>query len=304
MKLPGLIRVLRTWLDADFAESRLKDSGLDWFRMIPFVLLHLGCLAVFWVGVSPIALGIMAVTYIVRMFAITGFYHRYFSHKTFQTHRIYQFLFAILGASAAQRGPLWWASHHRSHHRYADTPQDPHSPHHKGFIWSHLGWFFSPNAFKTDYTKVADWVKFPELYWLNRYDTVVPLCLAGGLYGLGEVLHRYASDYHTSGPQLLVWGFFISTVLLFHATSCINSLAHVWGRRAYETPDHSRNSLLLALITLGEGWHNNHHFYPASARPGFRWWQIDATFYLLWSLSKLGFIRDLRPVRLDRGSIG
>lgn len=303
MKLSNWIKVLRTWLDADFAESHLKHSGLDWSRMVPFVLLHLACLTVFWVGVSPIALEIMALTYTLRMFAITGFYHRYFSHKTFKTHRICQFLFAILGASAAQRGPLWWASHHRSHHRHADTPQDPHSPHHKGFVWSHLGWFFSPNAFKTDYTKVPDWVKFPELYWLNRYDTVVPLCLAAGLYALGHTLHHYGIEYHTSGPQLLVWGFFMSTVLLFHATSCINSLAHVWGRRAYATPDHSRNSFLLALVTLGEGWHNNHHFYQISARQGFRWWQIDMTFYLLWCFSKLGLIRDLRPVRLDRGRL-
>ena len=303
MKLSSWIRILRTWFDADFAESHLKHSGLDWYRIAPFVLLHLGCLAVFWVGVSPIALEIMALTYTVRMFAITGFYHRYFSHKTFQTYRICQFLFAILGASAAQRGPLWWASHHRSHHRHADTPQDPHSPHHKGFMWSHLGWFFSPHAFKTDYTKVPDWVKFPELYWLNRYDTVVPLCLAAGLYGLGYELHHHAPEYHTSGPQLLVWGFFISTVLLFHATSCINSLAHVWGRRTYATPDHSRNSFLLALVTLGEGWHNNHHFYQVSTRQGFRWWQIDITFYLLWCLSKLGLIHDLRPVRLDRGRL-
>ena len=303
MKLSSWIRILRTWFDADFAESHLKHSGLDWYRIAPFVLLHLGCLAVFWVGVSPIALEIMALTYTVRMFAITGFYHRYFSHKTFQTYRICQFLFAILGASAAQRGPLWWASHHRSHHRHADTPQDPHSPHHKGFMWSHLGWFFSPHAFKTDYTKVPDWVKFPELYWLNRYDTVVPLCLAAGLYGLVYELHHHAPEYHTSGPQLLVWGFFISTVLLFHATSCINSLAHVWGRRTYATPDHSRNSFLLALVTLGEGWHNNHHFYQVSTRQGFRWWQIDITFYLLWCLSKLGLIHDLRPVRLDRGRL-
>ncbi len=293
-------KALRIWLDADFAGSHTQRLELNWLRMVPFIFMHVACLAIGWVGVSPVALVFLAVTYSVRMFAVTGFYHRYFSHRTFQTHRIYQFLFAILGASAAQRGPLWWASHHRSHHRHADTLDDPHSPHHKGFIWSHLGWFFSSDACKTDYSRVRDLLKFPELYWLNRFDTVIPTLLALGLYGMGYVLQHHAPQYHTTGPQLLVWGFFVSTVLLFHATSAINSLAHVWGKRTYATPDHSRNNILLALITFGEGWHNNHHFYPASARQGFRWWQVDATFYLLWCLAKLGLIRNLRPVRFDR----
>ena len=292
---------LKIWLNNESVSESQPNQKFNWVQTLPFIALHLGCLAVFWVGVSSIALEVLALTYGLRMFAITGFYHRYFSHKTFETNRIIQFIFAFLGASSAQRGPLWWASHHRVHHRYADTDKDPHSPKIKGFIWSHFSWFFSPDAFKTDNSLIPDLLKFPELRWLNRSDMFAPALLALSLFILGHHLNQQSALYHTSGAQLLVWGFFISTGLLFHATSSINSLAHLIGHRSFTTPDSSRNNFVLALITLGEGWHNNHHFYPASARQGFRWWQIDITYYLLWLMSQCRIIRNLRPVRLDRG---
>lgn len=299
-KSPGLI--LKTWLgfDADTIEKTLVSETFDCWRAIPLLLLHLGCFAVIWVGVSKLAILVAIVSYFGRMFAITGFYHRYFSHKTFKVNRFWQFVFALIGASAAQRGALWWASHHRHHHRHADKEQDPHSPIQHSFIWSHMGWFFSSNSFKTNYAAVSDLAKYPELRWLNRFDTLIPLLYACSLWLLGSLLSDYYPALHTSGTQLVVWGFLIATVFVFHATCSINSLAHRFGTRDFETPDNSRNNLWLALITLGEGWHNNHHFYPNSTRQGFYWWQIDITFYGLWVLSKLGIIHSLRPIRFEK----
>ncbi|MEO6171150.1 MAG: fatty acid desaturase [Lysobacter sp.] len=269
---------------------------IDWLRAAPFVLMHLACVGVIWVGVSPVALMIAAALYAVRMFAITAFYHRYFSHRTFHAPRPVQFLFALIGASCVQRGPLWWAAHHRTHHRHTDTAQDPHSPGVHGFWWSHVGWFLTRRNFRTDLARVPDLAKYPELRWLDRFDVVVPVALAVGMYALGAGLQAVAPESGTSGVQLLVWGFFVSTVVLFHATVTINSLAHRFGSRRFDTRDDSRNNLWLALLTFGEGWHNNHHFFPGSSRQGFRWWELDLTWYGLKAMALLGLVSDLKPV--------
>ena len=289
--------VVRRWFDTGATVTETVDGNrIDWLRAAPFVAMHLACLAVLWVGVSPAALGVAAVLYVVRMFALTAFYHRYFSHRTFRTSRAVQFFFALVGASCVQRGPLWWAAHHRNHHRHTDTPLDPHSPAVHGFLWSHVGWFLTPNGFRTDWDRIPDLVRFPELRWLDRYDIVVPVALAIALFGLGALLEHVAPSLGTSGGQMLVWGFFISTVVLFHATVTINSLAHRFGRRRFDTRDDSRNNVWLALLTFGEGWHNNHHFFPGSARQGFRWWEVDLTYYGLRLMAFMGLVRDLKPV--------
>jgi stearoyl-CoA desaturase (Delta-9 desaturase) len=289
---------LARWFDtgAKLDEADESDEGVDWTRVIPFLGMHLACLGVIWVGFSWFALWTALVLYALRMFALTAFYHRYFSHRAFRASRPVQFVFAVIGASAVQRGPLWWASHHRNHHRHADTPADVHSPVAHGFFQSHVGWFLSRRGFRTDWTVIRDLERFPELRLLDRFDLLVPLSVAIGLYLLGHwmALHRPAQG--TDGAQLLIWGFFISTVLLFHATVTINSLAHRFGRRRFATRDNSRNNLWLALLTFGEGWHNNHHHFPGSARQGFRWWEVDVTFYLLRLLALLGIVRDLKPV--------
>ena len=288
---------LRQWFDgaAVPVATGADADRVDWLRVLPFVLLHLGCIAVLWVGVSPVALLVAALLYVVRMFAITGFYHRYFSHRSFRTSRALQFVFALIGAASVQRGPLWWAAHHRHHHRHSDAPEDLHSPRH-GFWRSHMGWFLTRRAFATDLSRVPDLARFPELRWLDRFDVAVPAAMAVGLYALGALLERFAPTLGTSGLQLLVWGFFVSTVVLFHATVTINSLSHRFGRRRFATTDDSRNNLWLALLTFGEGWHNNHHFYSSSARQGFRWWEIDLTWYGLRLMALLGLVRDLKPV--------
>ena len=267
---------------------------VDWLRAMPFLLLHLGCLGVIWVGTSTVAVAVAIGLYLLRMFAITGFYHRYFSHRSFRASRPVQFLMAVLGASAVQRGPLWWAAHHRIHHRHSDQEEDSHSPVQGGFAWSHVLWFMTRIHYDTRLEQVPDLARYPELRFLDRNDVLVPALLAAALFGWGELLQ--GAGVATSGAQLLVWGFCISTIAVSHATFTINSMAHRFGRQRFPTRDDSRNNLWLALLTLGEGWHNNHHYYPGSARQGFYWYELDLTYYGLQLLARLGLIRDLRPV--------
>jgi stearoyl-CoA desaturase (Delta-9 desaturase) len=292
---PRRIAALRRWFDTSVDAGDASCERIDWLRVLPFIGMHVGCLGVLWVGVSWFAAGVAAALYALRMFAITGFYHRYFSHRTFRTSRALQFAFAVLGASSVQRGPLWWAAHHRNHHRHSDREQDIHSPRH-GFWWSHMGWFLTPRGFRTDWSRIADLQRYPELRLLDRFDLAAPLLLALSLFVAGAWLEHAVPSLGTSAWQLLVWGFFVSTVVLFHATFSINSLAHRFGRRRYATRDDSRNSLMLALLTFGEGWHNNHHHFPGSARQGFYWWEVDLTWYLLRTLAAVGLVWDLKPV--------
>jgi stearoyl-CoA desaturase (delta-9 desaturase) len=256
---------------------------------IPFVLVHLACIAVFWTGVTSNALAICLVLYWLRIFAIGAGYHRYFSHRAYRTGRVFQFILAFLSQSSAQKSVLWWAAKHRHHHLYSDTQTDIHSPHHKGFIYSHLGWIFARSNDATDLVKIADLARYPELMWLHKYELAPPFVLALLCYAVG------------GWPGLII-GFCWSTVLVYHATFCINSLAHVRGSRGYVTGDDSRNNWLLAVFTMGEGWHNNHHAYQSSVRQGFRWWEIDFTFYVLKVLSWFGLVWDLKtpPIEVRR----
>lgn len=299
--LRHVLITVRQWFDSDYFPEgaqivRERPDRFEFRRSLPFVFLHVGCFGVFWVHWSWTALAVAAALYWLRMFAITAFYHRYFSHRTFRTSRAMQFAFAVLGNMAVQRGALWWAAVHRHHHKHADTDHDVHSPGLRGFVWSHIGWMTSSRNFPTNYKGVRDLAKFPELVFLNRFDLAVPAVYAGGLYGLGEMLRVVTPGLATSGAQLLVWGFFVSTVMLLHGTLFINSMAHAFGGRRFATRDDSRNSLLLALITLGEGWHNNHHRFMGAARQGFYWWEFDPTYYALKALSWTGLIWDLKAV--------
>ena len=262
--------------------------------MIAFWGVHLACLGVLWTGVSTTALLACLVMYVVRMFGVTAGYHRYFAHRTYKTGRAMQFALAFLATSSVQQGPLWWAAHHRHHHRHSDMPDDVHSVRQNGFWWAHVGWITSGRFAATRMESVRDLARYPELRFLNRWDVLPPVSAALLMLTLGWWLGRTMPQLGTSGMQLLVWGFFVSTTLLYHGTFTINSLAHVFGRRRFVTGDDSRNSALLALVTLGEGWHNNHHRYPASERQGFYWWEIDLTHYALVVLSWCGLVWDLR----------
>ena len=245
------------------------------------MVIHLSCFAAIWSGVSLRALALCVVLYGLRMFGVCAGYHRYFSHRAFVTGRLQQFLLAVLAQSSAQSSVLWWAAKHRHHHRFSDTEHDVHSPLHNSFLYSHLGWIFDRRHRGTDLVQVEDLASFPELRWLHRFELTPALLVA-------------ALSFAIAGWSGLVVGFLWSTVLVYHATFCINSVAHVYGRARYVTADGSRNNALLALITLGEGWHNNHHAFQSSARQGFRWWEIDPTYYVLLVLAKVRLVRDLK----------
>jgi stearoyl-CoA desaturase (delta-9 desaturase) len=268
---------------------------IDWMRCLPFLGVHLACFAVLWVGWSWFAVGWAVALYALRMLAMTGFYHRYFSHRSFKTSRAFQLVLAIAGNSSAQRGPLWWAGHHRHHHQHSDKPSDVHSPEHHGLWWSHVGWIMSRPNFRTRLELVPDLAKFRELRFLDRFDVLVPALVIAASVALGALLARTAPSLGVDAAQLGVWTL-VSTVVLFHGTFTINSLSHLFGSRRYETPDTSRNNALLALITMGEGWHNNHHHSPRSARSGLARHELDPTWWMLLALEKLGLIWDLHPV--------
>ncbi len=263
-------------------DRQLNTDRIDWIKSIPFLAVH--AVAVATPFLVPFAWKwalLVAASYSVRMFAITAGYHRYFSHRSYRTGRVFQAFLAFLGATCTQKGPLWWAAHHRDHHRHSDGPQDIHSPLQRGFLWSHVGWILTPLHDRTKVENVRDLACYPELRWLDRWHLVPPVAFATGLFIAG-------------GPGALLWGYFFATVLLWHGSFVINSLAHVLGRRRYPTTDDSRNSFALAVITLGEGWHNNHHFYPGAACQGFYWWEIDVSYYILRLLSAVGLVWELR----------
>jgi stearoyl-CoA desaturase (delta-9 desaturase) len=261
-------------------------EGLRPSAVLGFLAVHAAALGVFWIGFSWKGVALCVASYYLRMFAITAGFHRYFSHRTYALSRVPQFLLAFLGQTAAQKGVLWWASNHRHHHRYSDRPEDVHSPLQRGFWWSHIGWILGRDHAESDYSRVPDLARYPELVWLDRHDYLPTIVYAAALAT-------------TFGPVGLFYGYFLSTVLLWHGTFSINSVMHLFGRRAYATTDDSRNSFLFSLVTMGEGWHNNHHWAPGSAAQGFHWWEVDASYYVLWFGEKLGLVRGLhrRPAR-------
>lgn len=258
-----------------------RDDEKIGFSVIPFALMHVLMLLGIWVHPTRAALLLALALYALRIFGITAGYHRYFAHRTFKTSRAFQFVLAVLGTLAAQKGVLWWAGHHRNHHKYSDQPEDLHSPKQRGFWWSHMLWFLVPKYDQTPVEKIRDFAKYPELRWLNKYHLVPPAFLALGCFVW-------------LGMPGLVWGFLFSTIVLWHATFTINSLSHVFGKQRYRTTDTSRNNWLLALLTWGEGWHNNHHYFQSSANQGFFWWEIDLTYYVLRVLRGCGVVWDLK----------
>lgn len=296
MKL--LINLLRRWIlnENHYTPQTCAKHEIDWPRAIPFILLNLSCLLVFYVNFSKIAIITGIGLYFIRLFAISAFYHRYFSHKAFQTNRFWQFIFAVIAGTAVQRGPLWWAAHHRKHHMVSDASEDAHSPVQHGFWWSHVGWFLSKKYYNYNPAQVQDLLRYPELVFLERCDIMMPTLLLMALGLAGYLLQIYYPELHTGISEMVIWGFSVSSVVLFNTTVLINSLCHVYGSKRYNTPDNSKNNLLFALLTLGEGWHNNHHQYPVSARQGFMWWEIDITYYIIKLMELIGMVWNVRPV--------
>lgn len=278
-----------------FSEPPTSGAKVEWFRCVPYIIIHgLLLLAFFHPFVWPCLL-VCLFSYSARMFAITAFYHRYFSHRAFKTNRVVQFIGAFVACSSAQRGPLWWAAHHRRHHRHSDTEKDMHSPNSNSLFWSHTLWFMTDYAVPTFLKEIPDWLKFPELRFINRYDWIPVVIWAGCFYLLGEWAW-FSTLTGMNGMMTFIWGFIVPTILLYHATFAVNSLTHLWGKKRFETGDESRNNSFVALFTFGEGWHNNHHFFPGSARQGFFKGEIDMTYIGLRILSVFGLVSELRPV--------
>jgi stearoyl-CoA desaturase (Delta-9 desaturase) len=271
------------------ASLLLKRKQYDWATMTPFILLHASVVLVFFVPFTLEMIAWLAGSYFLRMFFVTAGYHRYFSHRSFKLNRFWQFVVAFMAQTSSQKGVLWWAAHHRDHHLNSDRKTDLHSPVHEGFWWSHLGWILSDEYDEYDPKRISDFSRYPELRWLNKWHVLPTIAYAVAIYWIG-------------GFDAFVWGYLVATVVLFHGTFLINSLSHIWGSRRFATPDESRNNFLLALVTLGEGWHNNHHHFMSSVRQGIRWWEIDVTFYVLKALSFLRITRDLREFRPEAGT--
>src|SRR5579864_7728957 len=267
----------------DLRSDKVADTHDDiiYPSTLPFIGLHLACIAAIWTGITWQAVAICLVLYWLRIFSIGAGYHRYFSHRSFSTSRAFQLVLAVLSQSTAQKSVLWWAAKHRHHHLHSDTIHDVHSPRHLGFFHSHVGWIFTRKHHTTDLSKVGDFTRYRERLWLHRFEIMPAVCLGTLCFLIG-------------GWSGLVVGFCWSTVLVYHATFCINSLAHVRGRKRYVTGDDSRNNWFLALFTMGEGWHNNHHACQSSVRQGFKWWEYDLTYYVLKLLSWIRVVWDLK----------
>lgn len=271
-------------------------------------IVHLACLGVFFVPVTPALVITAIVLYFVRVFSWEAGSHRYFSHRSYKTSRAFQFVLALMAAFAGQRGVIWWAVHHRAHHRYSDRdPLDQHSPVLHSLWHAHFGWMLNQQALDTDLDAARDLAKFPELVWINKYHYLFPLSLLIATFAVGQ----YTAFFGRTGlgASALVWTFFLSMVLSQQAAFSLNTAMHGirpgWlNRRRYETDDTTTNLWLLAIPTLGAAWHNNHHRHMNSARTGFFWWELDPTYAILRVLSWFGIVWDLVPVPqavLDEG---
>lgn len=272
----------------------MKEARLGVGVFLGMLLMHIGALCVVYVGVSKAAFVVFLISYLLKGFGVTMGMHRYFAHRSFKTSRIFQFILALLGTFSMQGGVLWWASHHRAHHKHSDKEEDLHSPIVHSFFHSHLGWMWTKECFKRAKYRLNDFAVFPEMKLINKYYGFVVLLQAIGFYFLGMMLKLKFPELNTNGLQILVWGFFIATVWTWHITFSINSICHIFGYKKYNSNDESKNNIPMALLALGEGWHNNHHMYGWSARNGFKWYEIDLTYYLLVLLSYVGIVWDLK----------
>jgi len=251
--------------------------------VITYVLLHATCLLAFYTGVTWRALALFGISYPIRVLGVGIAYHRYFAHRAFKTSRAMQFVLGVWGVLSFQKGPLWWAQTHRDHHRYADTPQDLHSPRLQGLFYAHFGWFQVRENQDVVPSKIQDLYRFPELRLLEDWRFYFGLNLATWI-ALGWAF----------GLEGVVWGGAIPTALALQIVHAIQSISHaVGGYRRCPTTDDSRNHVWIGLLSLGE-WHNNHHYLMASARQGFAWWEVDVQWAVIRVLGWLGLVWDLR----------
>jgi stearoyl-CoA desaturase (delta-9 desaturase) len=254
--------------------------------LVIFWVVQASTLLVFTVPPTWGLVALWAGSHFLRAIGLTLAFHRYYAHQAFEMNRGARFFWTLVGTAAMQKGPLWWAGHHVYHHKYADRDGDPHSPKLSGFYHAHLGWFLNDSRHRTldpSNPVIRTFARYPEIAFLERFNVVPPIVMAAAMYAFG-------------GWPWLLWGFCLPTVTLSHATFAINTVNHLFGSRRFQTRDDSTNNALTALFAVGEGWHNNHHRYQRAARNGFYWWEIDVTYYVIWTMEKVGLAWNVQPV--------
>ena len=249
--------------------------------LLPLILVHLSLIGLFYVPFTWTGLILFFVMTRITGLGVTVGFHRYFSHHAFKTSRWFQFVLGVFGCTALQKGPLWWVAHHREHHRHSDTVNDVHSPVVDGFWYGHVGWLFARDLMHPSHECMKDLTKFPELLWLDRL-WMVPGILAA------------AACYAIDGGSGLLWGFSLSTVAIFQFTFAVNSVGHRWGPQRFNTGEGSRNNWFLGYVAMGDGWHNNHHRSPTSARHGLAWYELDIAYMMICNLKRVGLIWGVR----------
>jgi stearoyl-CoA desaturase (delta-9 desaturase) len=270
--------------DAGKAELFIKRDGINWVTVIAFTVFHMGAIAALFFFTWPAMLTALALYWISLSFGIGMGYHRLLTHRAYQTPKWIEYSFAVCGTLALEGGPIFWVAAHRAHHRFADRFGDPHSPR-EGKWWSHIVWMLVGNASHSNLDECSryapDMVKDRFYVWLSRYH-YVPLIVVGALLLV------------FGGLPFLLWGVFLRVAAGQHASWLVNSATHLWGSRRFETRDDSRNNWWVALVTFGEGWHNNHHAYPTSARHGLAWYEIDITWMTIRLMQAVGLAKAVR----------
>lgn len=284
----------------------IQTSDSPRFVQLRLIILYLGSLSAFFVRPTPALLTLSFLSLYLRTLGWEGGLHRYFAHRSFKTGRAFQLVLACLGAASGQRGPLWWASTHRAHHRHADTPRDPHTPLGNGKLYAYVGWLYDKKNCDTDLEEARDFIRYPELLWVNKYHYLFPVLWMVAMFVLGQWTPLFGGG---AGVAALVWGFFVSTLLALQISLLTNAFAHAprsgwFSYRNFPTADMSQNVWPLFPISLGLGqcWHNNHHRHMNSASTWVRWWEVDLIYLSLKLLGMLGVVWDIREVRGEKGS--
>jgi stearoyl-CoA desaturase (delta-9 desaturase) len=266
----------------------VEREGINWVSVIAFSGFHIGAVVAVFFFSWPAFFAALGLYWISLSLGIGMGYHRMLTHRAFQAPKWVEYFLAICGTLALEGGPIAWVATHRIHHRFSDKPGDPHTPR-DGKWWSHIIWMLVGDATNGDTVEcshyAADLCKDPFLVWLSKYNYVPLLILSALLLAFG-------------GVPCLLWGVFFRVTMGWHATWMVNSLTHFWGRRRFATSDSSRNNWFVALVSFGEGWHNNHHAHPASARHGLAWYEIDMSWMAIRFLRMLGLAKSVRVAAL------
>jgi len=273
----------------DLQKKQSDDDGINWVTATFMVLFHLGAVAALFFFTWKALFVAIFLCWVSTSLGIGMGYHRLLTHRGYKTAKWVENCLTLFATLSLEGGPIFWVATHRIHHQHSDQEGDPHSPR-DGKWWAHMGWILVGKSMHHDTTTLTRYV--PDLakdkfhVWITKYHYVPMIALGIALLALG-------------GLPFLFWGIFLRTVVGLHATWLVNSATHIWGSRPFATRDQSTNSWWVALLTWGEGWHNNHHAYPVSARHGLKWYQVDLNWYGIWVMKQLGLARQVHCAKLS-----